>query len=105
MKEEKDNTMAEAFRQQQRALLGLGGPETMDAETLVNTPLAAIPFVVSELIPQGLHMIGGARVLLNAPVGLVPGTAYDRRGGQDRKVVVDAVAWPQDRQGRADLEL
>ena len=60
MKEEKDNTMAEVFRQQQRALLGLGGPETMDAETLVNTPLAAMPFVVSELIPQGLHMIGGA---------------------------------------------
>lgn len=52
--------MAEVFRQQQRALLGLGGPETMDAETLVNTPLAAIPFVVSELIPQGLHMIGWA---------------------------------------------
>ena len=33
---------------------------TMDAETLVNTPLAAMPFVVSELIPQGLPMIGGA---------------------------------------------
>ena len=35
------------------AAIGLAGLETMDAETLVNTPLASTPFVVSELIPQG----------------------------------------------------
>jgi RecA-family ATPase len=34
--------------------------KTIDAETLVNTPLEATPFVVSELIPQGLHILGGA---------------------------------------------
>ena len=48
------------FRRQTLAALGLAGLETMDAETLVNTPLASTPFVVSELIPQGLHIIGGA---------------------------------------------
>jgi len=35
------------FRRQTLAALGLAGLETMDAETLVNTPLASTPFVVS----------------------------------------------------------
>ena len=60
MNEEKEFSFDENFRRQMLSALGLTGLETMDAETLVNTPLETVPFVVSELIPQGLHIIGGA---------------------------------------------
>lgn len=50
----------EELRRQQLAFLGLAGLETMDADTLVSTPLKTTPFIVSELIPQGVHIIGGA---------------------------------------------
>ncbi|MDD4494910.1 MAG: AAA family ATPase [Eubacteriales bacterium] len=33
---------------------------TMDGETLLSQPLEAQPFLVSQLIPQGLHILGGA---------------------------------------------
>ena len=48
------------FRKQQLAFLGMNGIETMDAETLINTPLKTTPFIVADMIPQGLHMIGGS---------------------------------------------
>lgn len=50
----------EEFRKQKLAFLGMNGIETMDAETLINTPLKTTPFVVADMIPQGLHMIGGS---------------------------------------------
>ena len=34
--------------------------ETMDAETLMTTPLAPLKFIVSGLIPQGLHVLAGS---------------------------------------------
>lgn len=33
---------------------------TMDGETLLSQPLEAQPFLVSHLIPQGLHILGSA---------------------------------------------
>lgn len=33
---------------------------TMDAGTLLTTPLPPIRFITSELIPQGLHILAGA---------------------------------------------
>lgn len=50
----------EELRRQQLEFLGLAGLDTRDADTLVSTPMDSTPFVVSELIPQGLHIIGGA---------------------------------------------
>lgn len=34
--------------------------ETMDAETLMSTPMEPLRFIVSRLIPQGLHILAGA---------------------------------------------
>ena len=34
--------------------------ETMDAETLMTTPMEPLKFIVSGLIPQGLHILAGA---------------------------------------------
>lgn len=34
--------------------------ETMDAETLMTTPMAPLKFIVSGLIPQGLHVLAGS---------------------------------------------
>ncbi len=50
----------EELRRQQLEFLGLTRLDTRDADTLVSTPMKSTPFVVSELIPQGLHIIGGA---------------------------------------------
>ncbi|HMN14514.1 MAG TPA: AAA family ATPase, partial [Bellilinea sp.] len=34
--------------------------ETMDAETLMTTPMDPLKFIVSKLIPQGLHILAGS---------------------------------------------
>src|SRR5574344_2665812 len=34
--------------------------ETMDAETLMTTPLEQLKFIVEGLIPQGLHILAGS---------------------------------------------
>ena len=34
--------------------------QTIDGQTLMNTPLCSGQFVVSSLIPTGLHILGGA---------------------------------------------
>ena len=34
--------------------------ETMDAETLMSTPMKPLKFIVSRLIPQGLHILAGS---------------------------------------------
>ena len=34
--------------------------ETMDAETLMTTPMEPLRFIVSGFIPQGLHILAGA---------------------------------------------
>ena len=34
--------------------------ETMDAETLMTTPMEPLKFIVSELMPQGLHVLAGS---------------------------------------------
>ena len=34
--------------------------ETMDAETLMTTPMEPLKFIVQELIPQGLHVLAGS---------------------------------------------
>ncbi len=34
--------------------------KTVDAETLMTTPLPAIRYVVDQLLPQGLHILAGA---------------------------------------------
>ena len=60
MKEEKDLNFDEEYRKHRLALFDFTELEIMDADTLVNTPLSTAPFIVSELIPQGVHIIGGA---------------------------------------------
>ena len=34
--------------------------KTIDGETLMDMPIAPIEFVVSEILPQGLHILSGA---------------------------------------------
>ena len=34
--------------------------ETMDAETLMTTPMQPLKFIVQGLIPQGLHVLAGS---------------------------------------------
>ena len=34
--------------------------KTIDADTLMTTPLPAIRYVVDQLLPQGLHILAGA---------------------------------------------
>jgi predicted ATP-dependent serine protease len=34
--------------------------ETMDAETLMTTPMELLKFIVSGLMPQGLHILAGS---------------------------------------------
>ena len=34
--------------------------KTVDADTLMTTPLPAIRYVVDQLLPQGLHILAGA---------------------------------------------
>lgn len=34
--------------------------KTIDGETLLNSPLNSPEFIVSHLIPQGIHLLGGS---------------------------------------------
>ena len=34
--------------------------QTIDAETLLSTPLPVTKFIVEELLPEGLHILAGA---------------------------------------------
>ena len=59
--EVKEEFEREEFLQKRSELItGENMFRTMDGETLLNKPLEAPPFLVSHLIPQGLHILGGA---------------------------------------------
>jgi hypothetical protein len=60
LNENNNSIFSKEDRHKQFEFLGLSGIKTMNAEALMNTPLTSTPFVVSELIPQGLHILGGA---------------------------------------------
>ena len=52
--------MIERHHQKQEALMAEKKLQTMDAETLLTTPLPPIRFIADGLIPQGLHILAGA---------------------------------------------
>lgn len=50
----------EFMREQPKPITETTTFKTMNGETLLNQPLETQPFLVSHLIPQGLHILGGA---------------------------------------------